>query len=43
MSLMVAALAAQGSTTLSGADCARISYPDFIPTLQRLTNPSLAS
>jgi len=42
MSLMVAALAAQGSTTLSGADCARISYPDFIPTLQRLTNPSLA-
>jgi 3-phosphoshikimate 1-carboxyvinyltransferase len=43
MSLMVAALAAQGSTTLSGADCARISYPDFIPTLQRLTNASLAS
>ncbi|MEN9232326.1 MAG: 3-phosphoshikimate 1-carboxyvinyltransferase [Thermostichus sp. DG02_5_bins_236] len=37
MSLMVAALGAQGSTTLVGADCARISYPDFIPTLQRLT------
>ncbi|MFT0788358.1 3-phosphoshikimate 1-carboxyvinyltransferase [Synechococcus sp. H55.10] len=43
MSLMVAALAAQGSTTLRGADCARISYPDFIPTLQRLINPSSAS
>jgi 3-phosphoshikimate 1-carboxyvinyltransferase len=37
MSLMVAALGAQGSTILAGADCARISYPDFIPTLQRLT------
>ncbi len=37
MSLMVAALGAKGSTTLRGADCARISYPDFIPTLQRLT------
>lgn len=43
MSLMVAALGAQGSTLLRGADCARISYPDFIPTLQRLTASPLES
>ncbi|MEN9210435.1 MAG: 3-phosphoshikimate 1-carboxyvinyltransferase [Thermostichus sp. DG_1_6_bins_120] len=41
MSLMVAALGAQGSTTLIGADCARVSYPDFIPTLQRLTSKAV--
>lgn len=35
MSLGVAALVASGQTTLLGADCARISYPDFMPTLQQ--------
>ncbi|NJL99533.1 MAG: 3-phosphoshikimate 1-carboxyvinyltransferase, partial [Synechococcaceae cyanobacterium SM2_3_2] len=37
MSLAVAALAAQGSTQIAGADCASISYPDFFPTLGSLT------
>jgi 3-phosphoshikimate 1-carboxyvinyltransferase len=37
MSLAIAALAAQGSTVLSGAESASISYPDFFPTLESLT------
>ncbi|NEP01061.1 MAG: 3-phosphoshikimate 1-carboxyvinyltransferase [Symploca sp. SIO2E9] len=36
MSLAVAALNATGTTTISGAQAAAISYPDFITTLQRL-------
>jgi 3-phosphoshikimate 1-carboxyvinyltransferase len=37
MSLAIAALVAEGKTTIRGAECAKISYPDFIPTLHRLT------
>jgi 3-phosphoshikimate 1-carboxyvinyltransferase len=36
MSLAIAALVAQGKTTIWRADAVAISYPDFIPTLQRL-------
>lgn len=39
MSLAIAALGAQGSTQIADADCASISYPDFIPTLQRYSSP----
>lgn len=38
MSLAVAALNATGTTTISGAQAAAISYPDFTTTLQRLCN-----
>lgn len=34
MSLAIAALVAKGKTVIEGADCARISYPTFVPTLQ---------
>ncbi|MDX2272160.1 MAG: 3-phosphoshikimate 1-carboxyvinyltransferase [Cyanobacteriota bacterium] len=40
MSLMVAALVAQGETQIRGAESAAISYPDFVPTLQRLIEQS---
>ena len=36
MSLAIAALNASGATTISRAEAAAISYPDFIPTLQRV-------
>lgn len=36
MSLAIAALVAQGQTTIGRAEAVAISYPDFIPTLQRL-------
>jgi 3-phosphoshikimate 1-carboxyvinyltransferase len=38
MSLAIAALNAQGITTIHGAEAATISYPDFTITLQRLCN-----
>jgi len=38
MSLAIAALNAQGITTIHGAEAATISYPDFTTTLQRLCN-----
>lgn len=36
MSFAVAALAADGETEITGADCVRISYPEFYETLNRL-------
>lgn len=38
MSLAIAALNAQGLTTIQGAEAATISYPDFMTTLQHLCN-----
>jgi len=37
MSLAIAALVARGTTTIDRAEAAAISYPDFVPTLERLT------
>lgn len=37
MSLAIAALVAQGETVIDRAAAAAISYPDFVPTLERLT------
>ena len=37
MSLAIAALNAQGKTTIAGAEAAGISYPDFVATLQRIS------
>jgi 3-phosphoshikimate 1-carboxyvinyltransferase len=36
MSLAIAALIATGETTIHRAEAAAISYPDFVPTLQRV-------
>jgi 3-phosphoshikimate 1-carboxyvinyltransferase len=36
MSLAIAALNAQGTTTILRAEAAAVSYPDFIPTLQQI-------
>ncbi|AFY72550.1 3-phosphoshikimate 1-carboxyvinyltransferase [Synechococcus sp. PCC 7502] len=36
MSMAIAALVAKGKTIISHAECAAISYPSFIPTLQKL-------
>lgn len=36
MSLAIAALNASGTTTISRAEAAAISYPDFIPTLEQV-------
>ena len=36
MSFAIAALAADGETEITGADCVRISYPDFYETLKAL-------
>lgn len=36
MSLAVAALGAQGTTTIQRAEAAAVSYPNFVPTLQNL-------
>ncbi len=36
MSMAIAALVAKGKTVISHAECAAISYPSFIPTLQKL-------
>jgi 3-phosphoshikimate 1-carboxyvinyltransferase len=36
MSLAIAALKAQGKTTIHGAEAASISYPNFVSTLQSL-------
>jgi len=37
MALAVAALCAQGETTISGWECVNISFPGFLETLHRLT------
>ena len=37
MSFSLAALIAEGESLIEGADCVRISYPDFYKTLQSLT------
>ena len=37
MSLAIAALNAQGKTTIAGAEAAAISYPNFVATLQRVS------
>jgi 5-enolpyruvylshikimate-3-phosphate synthase len=36
MALAVAALAAEGDTTIRDADCAAVSFPEFFATLDRL-------
>jgi 3-phosphoshikimate 1-carboxyvinyltransferase len=36
MSLAIAALMTDGKTEVNRAECAAISYPSFIPTLQQL-------
>ena len=38
MSLAIAALQAKGVTTIRGAECIGISYPDFVATLQQLVS-----
>ncbi|MDX2231579.1 MAG: 3-phosphoshikimate 1-carboxyvinyltransferase, partial [Leptolyngbyaceae cyanobacterium bins.349] len=40
MSLAIAALVTAGSTQIQRADAVTISYPNFIPTLQRLCHAS---
>ena len=40
MALAVAALVASGPTTIEGADCVAVSYPNFFPQLQDLTHES---
>ncbi|MFH1244892.1 MAG: 3-phosphoshikimate 1-carboxyvinyltransferase, partial [Candidatus Omnitrophota bacterium] len=37
MSLIIAALAAKGNTTINNIDCIKISFPDFLETLAQLT------
>lgn len=39
MSLAIAALVAQGKTTIDRAESAAISYPTFVPTLQQFFDP----
>ena len=39
MSLAIAALVAQGKTTIDRAESAAISYPSFVPTLQQFFHP----
>ncbi|MEM9534403.1 MAG: 3-phosphoshikimate 1-carboxyvinyltransferase [Cyanobacteria bacterium P01_E01_bin.45] len=41
MSLAIAALQAKGTTAIVGADCASISYPTFVPTLQHVAPNSV--
>jgi 3-phosphoshikimate 1-carboxyvinyltransferase len=36
MALSIAALGAEGDTTIRGADCAAVSFPEFFATLKRL-------
>ena len=36
MSMAVAALAAEGTTTIEDADCVLISYPSFYEDLEKL-------
>jgi len=36
MALAVAALGAEGDTTILDSDCAGVSYPEFFATLERL-------
>jgi 3-phosphoshikimate 1-carboxyvinyltransferase len=38
MAFSVAALGATSETTISDADCAAVSYPDFFPVLERLVS-----
>ncbi|PZV18461.1 MAG: 3-phosphoshikimate 1-carboxyvinyltransferase [Leptolyngbya sp.] len=40
MSLAIAALTAQGTTTIQRAEAAAISYPSFVETLQQIVQPS---
>jgi 3-phosphoshikimate 1-carboxyvinyltransferase len=40
MALAVAALVASGPTTIEGADCVAVSYPNFFEQLQELTHAS---
>jgi 3-phosphoshikimate 1-carboxyvinyltransferase len=37
MAFAIAALAAEGASVIRDADCAAVSFPDFFPTLDRLT------
>ena len=39
MSLAIAALVAQGKTTIDRAESAAVSYPSFVPTLQQFFDP----
>ena len=36
MAFAIAALGAEGETTIKDAECAAVSYPEFFPTLERL-------
>jgi 3-phosphoshikimate 1-carboxyvinyltransferase len=38
MSFAIASLIAEGETTIQGAECVNISYPEFYKDLHRLTN-----
>ena len=40
MAFAIAALAAEGPSTIEGADAVVISYPGFFETLERLVRPS---
>jgi 3-phosphoshikimate 1-carboxyvinyltransferase len=37
MAFAVAALAAEGDTEIEGADCVSVSFPEFFPLLESLT------
>jgi 3-phosphoshikimate 1-carboxyvinyltransferase len=37
MAFAVAALRAEGETTINGAECVAISYPEFFETLEKVT------
>ena len=43
MAFAIAALAAEGPSTVDGADSVAISYPDFFETLPRLVAPRRGS
>ena len=36
MAFAIAALGAEGETTIRDSECAAVSYPEFFPTLERL-------
>ena len=40
MALAVAALGAEGNSTVLDADCAGVSFPEFFTTLARLRDPA---
>jgi 3-phosphoshikimate 1-carboxyvinyltransferase len=43
MALSVAALGAQGDTTIRDAECVGVSFPEFFTTLERLRGEEIAS